>query len=185
MRHIELRFQNSGHACAAAIGGAGDSFPGGHSGREPPDPFPKSEVKTLCADGSLAVGQVRVGHCQDPMRSPRRKRRGLFFVQAAGMDSFPVGFSMSGAFAACFRALIFGAGVAVPALAAELPARFAETPLLAVEDTYPHVSHDGHVVFQSTRLGAAKLFVAKLDGSNLRQLTQGESVDVTPKWSFD
>ena len=92
---------------------------------------------------------------------------------------------MSAAFAACFRALIFGAGVAVPALAAELPARFAETPLLAVEDAYPHVSRDGLVVFQSTRLGAAKLFVAKLDGSNLRKLTQGESVDVTPKWSFD
>ena len=63
---IELCFQNSGHACAAAISGAGASFPGGHSGREPPDPFPNSEVKTLCADGSLAVGQVRVGHCQDP-----------------------------------------------------------------------------------------------------------------------
>ncbi len=63
--------------------GAGDSFPGGHSGREPPDPIPNSEVKTLCADGSLAVGQVRVGHCQDPMRTPRRKRRGVFLCTAA------------------------------------------------------------------------------------------------------
>jgi hypothetical protein len=71
-----------GQACAAAIGGAGDSFPGGHSGREPPDPIPNSEVKTLCADGSLAVGQVRVGHCQDPMRTPRRRRRGVYFWPA-------------------------------------------------------------------------------------------------------
>ena len=69
---------HSGQARAAAIGGAGDSFPGGHSGREPPDPIPNSEVKTLCADGSVAVGHVRVGHCQDPIQSPRRRRRGLF-----------------------------------------------------------------------------------------------------------
>ena len=79
MRHICV-FQNSGHACAAAIGGVGDSFPGGHSGRVPPDPIPNSEVKTLCADGSLAVGQARVGHCQDPMRPPDGNVGGFFFV---------------------------------------------------------------------------------------------------------
>lgn len=28
--------------------------PDGISEREPPDPFPNSEVKTLCADGSVA-----------------------------------------------------------------------------------------------------------------------------------
>ncbi len=31
-------------------------FPGGHSEREPPDPIPNSEVKTLCADGSVPLG---------------------------------------------------------------------------------------------------------------------------------
>ena len=76
-------------------------------------------------------------------------------------------------------------GATTPALAAEPLARFAETPLLPVEDAYPHVSRDGLVVFQSTRAGGTKLFVAKLDGSGLRQLTQGPSTDVTPKWSFD
>jgi hypothetical protein len=70
---------HSGQARADAISGAGDSLPGGHSGREPPDPIPNSEVKTLCADGSLAVGQVRVGHCQDPkVKPPSGNRRGLF-----------------------------------------------------------------------------------------------------------
>src|SRR5687767_9094400 len=54
------------------------SFPGGHSGREPPDPIPNSEVKTLCADGSLAVGQVRVGHCQDPKQNPPTETSGGF-----------------------------------------------------------------------------------------------------------
>ena len=49
--------------------------------------------------------------------------------------------------------------------AAEPLARFAETPLLPVEDAYPHVSRDGLVVFQSTRVGGTKLFVARLDGS--------------------
>ena len=40
------------------------SLPGGYSGREPPDPFPNSEVKTLCADDSVAASHARVGHCQ-------------------------------------------------------------------------------------------------------------------------
>lgn len=41
-----------------------NSLPGGHSEREPPDPIPNSEVKTLCANGSVPIGHVRVGHCQ-------------------------------------------------------------------------------------------------------------------------
>lgn len=62
---------------------------------------------------------------------------------------------------------------------------FAPRPLLTVEDAYPHVSHDGRVVFQSNRVGGSKLFVARLDGSELRQLTSGPGEDVTPKWSPD
>jgi TolB protein len=80
-------------------------------------------------------------------------------------------------------------GVLAPAhaveAAAEAPLRYAEAPLLPVEDAYPHVSRENLVVFQSTRVGGTKLFVAKLDGTGLRQLTQGASQDVTPKWSFD
>ena len=38
--------------------------PGGNSEREPPDPIPNSEVKTLSADGSVAASHARVGHCQ-------------------------------------------------------------------------------------------------------------------------
>ena len=40
-------------------------FPGGNSEREPPDPIPNSEVKTLSADGSVGSPHVRVGHRQD------------------------------------------------------------------------------------------------------------------------
>ena len=83
---------HSGQARAAAIGGAGDSFPGGHSGREPPDPIPNSEVKTLCADGSLAVGQVRVGHCQDLKQNPPTETSGGFSLAASkwGKRRFPL-----------------------------------------------------------------------------------------------
>ena len=69
--------------------------------------------------------------------------------------------------------------------AAEPPARYLPAPLLRVQDAYPHVSRDGLVVFQSDRLGVTKLFVAGFEGAGLRQLTQGASADVTPKWSFD
>ena len=76
--------------------------------------------------------------------------------------------------------------VAVPTLAAtnEIP-RFAPQPLFAVEDAYPHVRNDGRVVFQSNRAGGTKLFVAQLDGTQLRQITSGPSEDATPKWSPD
>ena len=72
----------SGHACVAAISGAGDSFPGGYSGREPPDTIPNSEVKPPSADGSVGLPHVRVGHCQAPnTKPPSPTRRGLFFFQ--------------------------------------------------------------------------------------------------------
>lgn len=55
------------------------SFPGGHSEREPPDPIPNSEVKTLCADGSVPFRHARVGHCQGPKENPRsREVPGVF-----------------------------------------------------------------------------------------------------------
>ena len=40
------------------------SLPGGNSEWEPPDPIPNSEVKTLCADDSVAASYAKVGHCQ-------------------------------------------------------------------------------------------------------------------------
>ena len=40
------------------------SLPGGNSNVEPPDPIPNSEVKRICADGSVGSPHVRVGHCQ-------------------------------------------------------------------------------------------------------------------------
>ena len=82
-------------------------------------------------------------------------------------------------------AAVLGPTVALPAFSADAPERIAPAPLFAVEDAYPHVSRDGLVVFQSNRLGGSKLFVAKLDGSGLRQLTTGAGEDATPKWSFD
>ncbi|HEY4645062.1 MAG TPA: hypothetical protein VIH25_02170 [Steroidobacteraceae bacterium] len=70
-------------------------------------------------------------------------------------------------------------------LAADAPVRASPTSVLPVHDAYPHVSHDGHVVFQSNRVGGSKLFVAQLDGNDLRQLTAGSGDDATPKWSPD
>jgi TolB protein len=52
-------------------------------------------------------------------------------------------------------------------------------------DAYPHVSRDGWLVFQSNRAGGSKLFVMRLDGSGLRQLTAGPGEDATPVWSPD
>jgi Tol biopolymer transport system component len=75
--------------------------------------------------------------------------------------------------------------IVLSAMASDQSQRLVPTPLLPVEDAYPHVSRDALVVFQSNRLGASKLFVAALDGSRLRQLTTGTSEDVTPKWSPD
>jgi hypothetical protein len=59
-------------------------LPGGHSEREPPDPIPNSEVKTFCADGSVAASHARVGHCQAPhAESPdARENVGAFLFLA-------------------------------------------------------------------------------------------------------
>ena len=46
-------------------------LPGGHSEREPPDPFPNSEVKTLSADDSVGSPHAKVGHCQAFIPKPR------------------------------------------------------------------------------------------------------------------
>jgi len=74
--------------------------------------------------------------------------------------------------------------VAFQSLAAQAPG-FAPTAVLPVQDAYPQVSRQGMVVFQSNRVGGSKLFVARLDGSGLRQLTSGPGEDVTPVWSPD
>ena len=50
---------------------APNRFPGGNSEREPPDPIPNSEVKTLSADGSVGSPHVRVGHRQDLIAKSR------------------------------------------------------------------------------------------------------------------
>lgn len=76
--------------------------------------------------------------------------------------------------------------VIAPALNAEVasPAITAR-PLLNSEDAYPHVSHNGRVVFQSNRVGGTKLFTMRLDAAEPRQLTTGPGEDRTPKWSPD
>jgi hypothetical protein len=63
-------------------------LPGGNSEREPPDPIPNSEVKTFCADGSVAASHARVGHCQAPhAKGPdARESVGAFFI-GAGVTS--------------------------------------------------------------------------------------------------
>jgi hypothetical protein len=60
-------------------------LPGGNSEREPPDPFPNSEVKTLSADGSVTFGHARVGHCQalESGTPGGEIRRGFLFSGAA------------------------------------------------------------------------------------------------------
>jgi TolB protein len=78
-------------------------------------------------------------------------------------------------------ALCASAAAAQPA---ETPPAAAQ-PVLAVEDAYPHVSRDGLLVFQSNRTGGTHLFVSRLDGTGLRQLTSGPAEDRTPKWSPD
>lgn len=51
------------HYSAFNIGG-GSPTSGDHSMVEPPGPIPNPEVKRCCADGSGAIGPVRVGRCQ-------------------------------------------------------------------------------------------------------------------------
>src|SRR6185312_6746740 len=70
---------------ASPAASVSNSLPGGHSEREPPDPIPNSEVKTLCADGSVPFRHARVGHCQAPNEKPLPgNRRGFFHLGPAG-----------------------------------------------------------------------------------------------------
>jgi hypothetical protein len=64
-------------------------LPGGNSEREPPDPIPNSEVKTLCADGSVGSPHVRVGHRQAlDSKAAARECRGFFIVPRRGRCSY-------------------------------------------------------------------------------------------------
>ncbi|KTD66498.1 hypothetical protein Lsan_0443 [Legionella santicrucis] len=44
--------------------GTQNSFPGDHSGLEPPDSISNSEVKRTCANDSVRFPHVKVGHRQ-------------------------------------------------------------------------------------------------------------------------
>jgi TolB protein len=81
---------------------------------------------------------------------------------------------------ACIAAIF----TAPPAAAAPRPVA-ATTSIFPVQDAYPHVSKDGRIVFQSKRAGGSKLFIAKLDGSDLHELISGPGDDHTPMWSPD
>ncbi len=77
----------------------------------------------------------------------------------------------------CFNRPGFHAALllaALPSLAAAQASGVPPTAVLPVQDAYPHVSRQGLVVFQSNRVGGWKPFVARLDGSGLRQLTSHE-----------
>ena len=64
-----------------AIYASQNSLLGDHSKCEPPDPIPNSEVKPLCADDSVAVCHVKVGHCQALNIKPNHLTMiGLFFA---------------------------------------------------------------------------------------------------------
>ncbi len=58
--------------------GAATESPGGHGGREPPDPIPTSEVKPPSADDSVDP-HAKVGHCQASNPNPPTARSGGFF----------------------------------------------------------------------------------------------------------
>ncbi len=82
-------------------------------------------------------------------------------------------------------AVAVGAATLPPTLWAQETGSAQPAAVLPVADAYPQVARDGLVVFQSNRVGGSKLFVARLDGSELRQLTSGPGEDVTPVWSPD
>ena len=46
----------------------------------PPDPIPNSEVKRRCADGSVGLPHVRVGHRQVVNVEPRAEWLGVFIL---------------------------------------------------------------------------------------------------------
>ena len=51
------------------------SFPGDHSGLEPPESISNSEVKQTCADDSVGFPHVKVGHRQGFISSVCSKTR--------------------------------------------------------------------------------------------------------------
>ena len=64
------------------------SLPGGNSEREPPDPIPNSEVKTLSADDSLGPPHAKVGHCQAFIQTPSLPwSLGVYFFEFLEADS--------------------------------------------------------------------------------------------------
>jgi hypothetical protein len=70
---------------ASPAASVSNSLPGGHSEREPPDPIPNSEVKTLCADGSVPFRHARVGHCQALDEEPLLgNQQGFSFASVRG-----------------------------------------------------------------------------------------------------
>src|SRR5688572_9151392 len=58
-------------------------------------------------------------------------------------------------------------------------------PVTGVIDSYPSVSRDGRVLFQSNRSGSTQIYLVQADGSRLRQLTDFPGGSHTPKWSPD
>src|SRR5246127_4386921 len=79
-------------ACAGGNTGAriSNSLPGGHSEWEPPDPIPNSEVKTLCADGSVPFRHARVGHRQaSNAKAPEVERLQGLFLWCVGSGVSP------------------------------------------------------------------------------------------------
>src|ERR1700687_3182428 len=65
-------------------------LPGGNGEREPPDTIPTAEVKTPCADGSVAASHARVGHCQAPhARRPQYESTGAFSLCKAAAVARP------------------------------------------------------------------------------------------------
>ncbi|OLD64822.1 MAG: hypothetical protein AUI47_04190 [Acidobacteria bacterium 13_1_40CM_2_68_5] len=78
-------------------------------------------------------------------------------------------------------AIAIGVIAAIYAHAAQDPGGAVSTQALTVQDAYPHVSRSDLVVFQSIRVGGSKLFAARLDGSDVRQLMIGPGKDVM--WS--
>ena len=54
----------------------------------PPDPIPNSEVKRRCADGSVGLPHVRVGHRQVVNVEPRAEELGGFCLWSFVKDYF-------------------------------------------------------------------------------------------------
>ncbi|NUO02402.1 MAG: alpha/beta fold hydrolase [Saprospiraceae bacterium] len=55
-----------------------------------------------------------------------------------------------------------------------------------IENAYPRLSQDGSkILFQSNRSGKWQLYLMDTDGSNVRQLTQGDHNNNFPDWSAD